>query len=60
DCRKQALNALQCDISKKYPNKDVPQDYFQKLLDRYTTQTGKKTPYVGILIYWLKKKIHRI
>ena len=52
DARKSALNALQGIIHNKYHNRTAPPSYFQDLLNHYQNQE-KKTPYVGILIWWL-------
>ena len=57
--RKRALHALQAVIRKGYPGKEPPRERLQKLLQHYESETGKKTPYVGVLIYWLKKRLRR-
>lgn len=57
DCRRQALFALHKAIRKKYPGKDVPRSYFQKLLTHYTEPNENKEPYCGIMIAWLRKKV---
>ena len=54
ECRRQALAALHNEIDKKYPDRNVPRDYFQKLLTYYSEN---KKPYCGIMIAWLRKKI---
>ena len=56
DARKSALNALQQKIRKDYPKKRATKRYFQGLLNHYNSQEYK-TPYVGILIAWLEKRV---
>lgn len=41
-----------------HSGKTAPQSYYQKLMEHYTEQTEMKSPYSGILIYWLNKHIH--
>lgn len=55
--RKVALNTLQVTIHKSYRGRPVPRAALQKMLDKYESETTKKTPYVGILIVWLKKRL---
>lgn len=57
DCRLSALHALHSQINEKYPNKTAPKKYFQELLDHYTSQSERRTPYSGIIIAWLRTKI---
>ncbi len=53
ELRKAALRALTDQIKKKNSNGDIKR-YCQRLLKKYE-EDEKKQPYVGILIYWLKK-----
>lgn len=57
DCRLRALHELHSQINKRFPDKTAPQKYFQELLDHYTSQSEKKTPYSGIIIAWLRTKV---
>lgn len=59
ECRLQALHALHRSIAQKYFGKTAPQSYYQKLMEHYTAQQEMKTPYSGILIYWLNKHIRQ-
>lgn len=59
ECRLQALHALHRSIAQKYFGKTAPQSYYQKLIEHYTAQQEMKTPYSGILIYWLNKHIRQ-
>lgn len=54
DCRKSALQTLIKEVQKKYPTGDI-KEYCRKQLRLYEEQVQYKTPYVGILIYWLEK-----
>lgn len=54
DCRKSAIQTLIKEIAKKYPKGDI-KAYCRKLLMKFEGQDQYKQPYVGILIYWLKK-----
>lgn len=56
-CRLAALQTLQREINRHYPGKTVSKDYLQRLLAHYQAQSGPKTPYCGILIAWLKRKL---
>lgn len=53
--RKGALDGLIAGISKEHPTGDI-KNYCTKLLRHYIEEKDYKEPYVGILIYWLKKK----
>jgi uncharacterized protein (TIGR02646 family) len=55
--RKNALKTLQIEINRKYPERDVPDSYLVSLLNKFQQENDKKIPYVGILIYWLQKKL---
>ena len=54
NCRKQALNAMLKVLDKKHKG---DRQYYGRLLARYESESDMKTPYVGILIWWLKKHI---
>lgn len=56
NCRLEALRSMQRKINQRYYGKTAPKEYFRKLLAFYQEQ-GEKTPYCGILIAWLKKKV---
>ena len=56
-CRLSALQKVQNQINRKYPGRSVPKEYLQKLLTHYQEQNNDKSPYCGIVIAWLKKKI---
>ena len=57
--RKRALQALQYSVGKGYQGKEVPRERLQKLLEHYESESGKKTPYVGVLTFWLRKRLQR-
>uniref|UniRef100_UPI003FF03370 retron system putative HNH endonuclease n=1 Tax=Lachnospira eligens TaxID=39485 RepID=UPI003FF03370 len=52
--RKMALNALIMMIHQKYPDGDISQ-YCDMLIKKFEETTDYKTPFVGILLFWLKK-----
>lgn len=54
DCRKAALQTLLQEIQKKHPTGEI-KTYCRKQLELYQESMQYKTPYVGILIDWLKK-----
>ena len=51
-CRKQALNAMLIELDAKHKG---DREYYARLLARYENESDLKPPYVGILIWWLKK-----
>lgn len=53
--RKGALEGLIAIIKNEHPAGDIT-NYCRKLLKHYTEQKEFKEPYVGILVYWLKRK----
>lgn len=53
-CRKQALNAMLNKLENKHKG---DREYYRRLLSHYENESGIKTPYVGILIWWLKKHV---
>lgn len=57
ECRLQSLCALHREINRKYPNATAPKKYFRELLEYYTRPCEKRTPYIGIIIAWLRKKV---
>lgn len=57
ECRAEALKALQEQVKKDNPGRKANKEYFNKLLKHYTSEDSDKTPYVGILINWLKLKV---
>jgi uncharacterized protein (TIGR02646 family) len=58
--RMNALKTLQTEIDKKYHGRDVPDSYLVSLLNKFQQENENKTPYVGILIYWLQKKVKKL
>lgn len=56
NCRLEALRSMQRKINQRYYGKTAPKEYFRKLLAFYQEQ-GEKTPYCGILIAWLEKRV---
>lgn len=54
DCRKAALQTLVREIKKRYPTGEI-KTYCRKQLELYQEHMQYKTPYVGVLIDWLKK-----
>ncbi|MGM9553492.1 MAG: hypothetical protein ACI3V2_04250 [Faecousia sp.] len=56
-CRRSALIAVQKKVNADYPNKTAPKEYYRRLLDAYMQQGGYCTPYCGIIIDWLKKRV---
>lgn len=56
ECRASALSALQEEVKRNYPGRSAGIEYFKKLLEKFTRADSNKTPYVGILIYWLETK----
>lgn len=57
ECRAGALKAWQEQVKKDNPGRKANKEYFNKLLKHYTSEDSDKTPYVGILINWLKLKV---
>lgn len=57
ESRRRALQALQSKLKKKYPTGDIALPCL-KLLQMYRSQPTK-TPYLGILIWWLQKHIRK-
>jgi uncharacterized protein (TIGR02646 family) len=57
ECRRSALDTLKKKVAKDNPNKNASKKYYQKLLCNYTESNPKKTPYCGILIDWLQKRV---
>lgn len=57
ECRASALKALQEHVMKDHPGRSASNEYFRRLLEKYTRENSNKTPYVGILIKWLESKI---
>lgn len=57
ESRRRALQALQNELKKKHPTGDITLTCL-KLLQKYQSQTSK-TPYLGILIWWLQKHIRK-
>lgn len=56
--RKEALDALKKWIHKEYGKKNIPASEWQRILTKYCTpQNGAKKEYVGIIEWYLKKKI---
>lgn len=59
-CRQEALNSLWEQLNSQYPGRRIPKSKLQELLDHYMEPRGKRTPYSGILIDWLREKLkHR-
>lgn len=57
ECRLQALHALHSEINQRYPNKTAPKKFLKSLLVHYTEQSENKSPYSGIIIAWLNKRV---
>lgn len=57
ESRRKALQAMQKEIRRRHPKGDITSTCL-KLLQKYQSET-KKTPYLGILIWWLQKRIRR-
>lgn len=57
ESRRKALQAMQKEIRRRHPKGDITSTC-SKLLQKYQSET-KKTPYLGILIWWLQKRIRR-
>lgn len=55
--RHAALKTMIDEIHKKHPTGDIT-SFCEKLLDNYQAKPIK-SPYVGILIWWLQKHIHK-
>lgn len=55
--RRVALQTMIKNIRKKHPTGDIT-PFCERLLNKYQTQS-EKSPYVGILIWWLQKHIHK-
>lgn len=56
DTRKSVLDTMLNQLRKNYPKGDI-NTHLKRLLNHYQTQSPKE-PYVGIIIWWLKKHIH--
>lgn len=52
--RKKVLDTMLMTIHKKYPNGDISQ-YCDTLIKKFEGIEDNKTPFVGILLFWLKK-----
>ena len=57
--RRAALGEVFSVIQKECGSGPITKAYIQKLLNHYESETGEKTPYVGILTWWLRKKLGR-
>ena len=57
ESRLRALHTMQEKLSKKRPTGDIRLTC-ERLLEKYRSQT-KKTPYSGILIWWLQKHVSK-
>ena len=56
--RRKQLHALKKGISSRFKNKTVPKQYWQKIYRYYSLkEDGTYREYVGILLWYLKKKI---
>lgn len=57
ESRRRALQVLQSELKKKHPTGDITSSCL-KLLQKYQSQPAK-TPYLGILIWWLQRHIRK-
>ncbi len=57
EMRKQALQTLQKVVQKEHPTGDISL-YCERLLERYMSEEEKQ-PFVGILMWWLRKKTRK-
>lgn len=56
--RRNKLIALKREISKRYKSRTVPVQYWKKVYDQYSSrESGPYSEFVGILLWYLKKKI---
>lgn len=54
--RKAALNGMQMDIDKKNKKGKL---FYTQMLDSFQSEGKDKPPYVGILIWWLRKQLDK-
>lgn len=57
--RKSALNSLQAYVNRQFRGKPATKEGLRRILNKYESQTDKKSPYVGILTWWLRKRLKR-
>lgn len=56
--RHEALRLMQKSVRKRCADKEATKRMLQSMLGEYERASEHKTPYVGILTWWLKKKLH--
>ena len=57
--RQKALEAIQNDIAEN-SNDDSMLEYCKYILKEFEEETDPKTPYVGIIIWWLRRQVRAL
>ena len=60
--RREVLKSFQYQLFKRAGNAGINKEYFTKCLKRYSSLNdfGEYVPYVGIILWYLKKKINSL